>query len=188
MHQIGRRPQAGLLLWVDQLRAPQPLPATLPLGYLQPLPALDIDLGSGRRVSAPIGVDYLAVAGNHASVVGPKGELAALLDTQVRHDVESAHLTPQRFMPGLRTAPEKLPPVDGPARLFVEHPPAGEGPGRHERRIPLRLGDPSTVHHFDGTRPRAANDFEWDRHHALASPPKIPCSKTAHLTLVRRSP
>src|SRR5215217_9459137 len=93
MHQIGRRPQAGLLR-IEQLRAPQPLPATLPLGYPQPLPALDIDLGSGRRVSAPIGVYYLPVASNHASVVGPKGELAALLETQVRHDVESAHLTP----------------------------------------------------------------------------------------------
>src|SRR5215217_6657751 len=69
----------------------------------------------------------------------------------------------------LCTAPEELPPVDGPARLFVEHPPAGEGPGRHERRIPLRPGNPSTVHYFDGTRPRAANDFEWDPHHSLAS-------------------
>src|SRR5215217_6148603 len=113
MHQIGRRPQTGLLLRIDQLRAPQPLPATLPLGYPQPLPALDINLGSGRRVSAPIGVYpfgvyYLPVASNHASVVGPKGELAALLDTQVRHDVELAHLTPWRFMVRLCTAPEEL--------------------------------------------------------------------------------
>ena len=64
------------------------------VGYPQPFPALDIDLGSGRRVSAPIGVYYPPVASNYASVVGPKGELAALLDAQVRDDVESAHLTP----------------------------------------------------------------------------------------------
>jgi hypothetical protein len=45
-------------------------------------------------VSAPIGVYYLPVASNHASVFGPKGERAALLDTQVKHDVELAHHTP----------------------------------------------------------------------------------------------
>src|SRR5215216_2775087 len=81
-------------------------------------------------------------------------------------------------------APEELPPVDGPARLFVEHPPAGEGPGRHERRIPLRLGNPSTVHHFNGTRPRAANDFEWDPHHPLASCEQ--CSATIRLGSILR--
>src|SRR5215203_4120661 len=87
-------------------------------------------------------------------------------------------------MVGLCTAPEELPPVDGPARLFVEHPPAGEGPGRHERRIPLRLGNPSTVHHFDGTRPRAAQDFEWDPHHPLASCEQ--CSATIRLDSILR--
>src|SRR5215210_3921545 len=84
----------------------------------------------------------------------------------------------------LCTAPEELPPVDGPARLFVEHLPAREGPGRHERRIPLRLGNPSTVHHFDGTRPRAANDFEWDPHHPLASCEQ--CSPTIRLGSILR--
>src|SRR5918995_7478675 len=74
----------------------------------------------------------------------------------------------------LCTPPEELPPVDGPARLFVELPPTGEGTGRHERRIPLRLGNPSTVRHFDGTRPRAANDFERDPHHPLA-----PCEQSS---------
>src|SRR5215207_7004529 len=48
-------------------------------------------------------------------------------------------------MPRFCVALEELPPVDSPARLFVEHPPGGEGPGRHERRIPLRLGEPSTT-------------------------------------------
>src|SRR5215211_8305293 len=104
MHQISRRLQAGFFLLIDRLRAPQPLPASLPLGYPQFLPALDIDLGPGRRVGAPIGVYDLPVAGDHASVSGPEGELAALFDAQVRHDVESAHLTPQGFMVRLGTA------------------------------------------------------------------------------------
>src|SRR5919112_2899163 len=77
-------------------------------------------------------------------------------------------------MPRFCVALEELPPVDSPARLFVEHPPGGEGPGRHERRIPLRLGDPSAVHHFDGTGPRAANDLEGDPNHSLASPRRSP--------------
>src|SRR5215212_866107 len=126
-------------------------------------------------MGAPIRMYYFAVAGDHASVAGPEGKLATLLDTQVRHDMESAHPTLWKFTVRLCTALEKLPPIDGPARSFVEHPPAGDGPGRHERRIPLRLGDPSTVHHFDGSGPRTANDFEWDPHHALASPRKSLC-------------
>ena len=75
MHQIGRRPQAG---------APSPdrpaarLTAT-PRHFATGLPAAppraDIDLGSGRRMSAPIGVYYLPVASDHASVVGPEASL-----------------------------------------------------------------------------------------------------------------
>src|SRR6478672_2912875 len=95
----------------------------------------------------------LAVTADDAPVVVMENERAAGLGAQPENDVELLHLPGDVVAEDADPAAEHLAPVDRLAGHAIDlaSPPLRQR--RHERRVPVRLGDPAAVLTADGARP-----------------------------------
>src|SRR5579884_402183 len=98
-------------------------------------------------------MDDSSILANDAPVIIPEDEYATLLDAQVQHDMEVAHLSPHIGIPNPEPLPEHVSPVNHPTQLLIDQFTMQLRQHRHEGSVPFRFGCPLIVPLLDRSRP-----------------------------------
>src|SRR6266542_6213289 len=93
--------------------SPHPIVVSLPLRDVEHVPSSSGELGLDEGMSVAIGVQRLAVATNHAAIVGPDDECPALPSANLKDDVKPAHVAAHRVRRMSDANPKKLSPING---------------------------------------------------------------------------
>jgi len=98
-------------------------------------------------------VHDFAIAANDAAIVIPEDELAGIFNSKFENDVKATHLSTRTRGMKTQTMTENLAPVERPAVMPLDDSSVRLRELRHQRRVPLRFGDPAPLGLLDRAGP-----------------------------------